>query len=159
MENNENNMRLFDDYAQLTVEKIADKINDLAEKNLHLVEESETMQKWLALPMVEMTSDNTRLHFTEAVRYIDELLIPIEKKIEDIFTLASLLIDYKVSITSMDVNDLFLIVSYLSEVPLSEYKDALALLNREDLLLAIRTNALDVERRLLLLTHFFDQAK
>ncbi len=159
MENNENNTRMFDDYTQLTVEKVADKINALAEQNIHLVEKSETMQKWLTLPMVEMANDDNRLRFIEVVRYIDELLIPMETKVEYIFTLSTLLIDYKINIASVDANDLFLLVSYLSELSLSEYKDALTLLNKEELLLAIRNNALDVERRLLLLTHFFDQAK
>ena len=68
-------------------------------------------------------------------------------KIEYILTLVYLILKLKLKVADMDVNNIFLLVSYLNDLSLKDMKDALKYLNNEKLLFQIRLKSLDLDYR------------
>lgn len=155
----EQNTRMFDDHFHLTVDQITTYINDAIKTDTSIIDENEDMNKWITLPSVLLDSNNNQDKFIETVVYIDELMIDKKKKIALINTLASLLINTKVKISDIDVNNLYLLVSYFDDVVQSEYIEQYKLLGDTELLEVIRYTTLDLEKRIKLVQFIIDQAR
>lgn len=155
----EKNTRMFDDHFHLTVDQITTYVNEAIKTDTSIIDENEDMNKWITLPSVLLDSNNNQDKFIETVVYIDELMIAKEKKITLINTLASLLINTQVKISDIDVDSLYLLVSYFNDVPQREYIEQYKLLGDMELLKVIRYTTLDLEKRIKLVQYIVDQAR
>ncbi len=153
------NERLFDDYSNLTLEDVVKRVHQLIESDTSAYKENETISKWVNLPMVSLSSEETVQRFMEMVSYIDGLLEPIVNKVALVNTLATMIVVSKMEIGSFETNDLFTLVSYFQKVAYLSYETQIKLLGNVDLIAAVRRSTLDANTRNELLAYIWSQAE
>lgn len=140
--------RLFEDHATLTLEQISEKVNQLFEENFKYFEISECIKKWNSFPIIFLEKKVIKKKFLEMVIYIDELELSLIDKISYITTLTAMIELGKVNITKIEEGDILTLVSYLDSVTVDSLKEVIFLLNRPELLLAVRSKSLDITERM-----------
>lgn len=137
--------RIWDDNLKIkTVEKT---INAYIEEEILNIKNKEVLEKWNYFSMVDLKDKKTREKLLSVIKYIDELTLTKDKKIEYILTFAYLVLKLKLKISDMDENSIYLLVNYLNDMKISDIKDSLKYLNNDKLLYQIRLKSLDLDYR------------
>lgn len=153
------NTRIFEDHSYLTLEIITKKINEIVRENTSVIQENEDILKWTSLPQVILNNEDNQNQFIEVVKYIDELMMSIEKKIQLINTVAAMLDFGNISISKLEINSLFLLADYFKNITTKNYQEEFQLLGNDELLESIRRNVLDLEKRNSLIAYIVEQAR
>lgn len=153
------NTRIFEDHSYLTLEIITKKINEIVRENTSVIQENEDILKWTSLPQVILNDEDNQNQFIEVVKYIDELMMSIEKKIQLINTVAAMLDFGNISISKLEINSLFLLADYFKNITTKNYQEEFQLLGNDELLESIRRNVLDLEKRNSLIAYIVEQAR
>lgn len=130
-----------------TLEDIEEVINHYIEEEILQKGKVDLLEKWNYFSLVALEKDEVIDKFLEGCRYIDELSLEKYDKIREILTLAYLTVKEKMPIVKMDINNIYLLVSYLQDVDKKHIKASLKYLNNKDLLFAIRFKSLDLSVR------------
>lgn len=153
------NERIFEDHVHLTIEKIVAYINEKVKEHNDLIETDDNMTRWLTVSQVPLSKEEEQRQFIEETKYIDELTIPKQEKIQMITTLASILITGLVPISQIDLDSLFVLTSYLKDVDDDIYQEELKLLGNSELLYQVRYSTLDNEKRVKLIQYIASLSK
>lgn len=132
---------------KVKVKDVEKTVNEYIEQEILNFENKEILEKWNYFTLLDLKDKETRKKFKETVEYIDELSFEKKLKIEYILTLVYLILKLKLKVADMDVNNIFLLVSYLNDLSLKDMKDTLKYLNNEKLLFQIRLKSLDLDYR------------
>lgn len=151
--------RIFQDHVHLTVEEIVNYINETVKSHNDLIATDDNLTRWMTVSQMSLSKEEEQKQFVEITKYIDELLLPIEDKINLITTSASILITGLLSIASIEVDSLFVLTNYLKTEDDDDYQNQLKLLGNNDLLYQVRYATLDNEKRVMLLKHMMSLAK
>lgn len=137
--------RIWDE--KVKVKDIEKTVNEYIEQEILNFENKEILEKWNYFTLLDLKDKGTRKKFLEVVEYIDELSFEKQLKIEYVLTLVYVILKLKLKINDMDVNNIFLLVSYLNDLNLKDIKNSLKYLNNEKLLFQIRIKSLDLDYR------------
>ena len=135
------------------LEQLEEKINQFIEEEILNVKETMILEKWNYFPVLSLKDEQTISKFLEVVKYIDELSVSNEKKIQYILTLVYLVLELKLDILTMDINNVFLLTAYSNELNLESIMPSLNYLNNDTLLQKIRFKTLDIDIRLKLMKY------
>ncbi len=136
--------RIFSEY---TLEKVEEVINDYMENDVLKQGKVDLLERWNYFSLLALENDVVEHRFLEVTSYIDELGLTKEEKIRDALTLAYLVVKEKLPIPNMDINNIYLLVSYLQEIKKRDVSASVTYLNNAELLFAVRFKSLDLEVR------------
>jgi len=136
-----------------TLEELESVINSYIEEEILKKGKVDFLEKWNYFSLLALEKSEVITCFLESVRYIDELGLEKQDKIKQILTLSYLIVKEKLEVVNMDINDIYLLVSYLQDRSKKDIKASLKYLNNKDLLFAIRFKSLDLNVRYLLLKY------
>lgn len=142
---------------QLT--KVKEKVNKFIEERILKEGKTAYLNKWNYFSLLELEKEGNKDKFLEVVKYIEAMDFEEEDKTSQILTLSYLVVKEKLSISNMDVNDIYLLVSYLDKLELKKIPASLKRLNDKDLLFAIRMKTLDIEIRAKILKYIDKEKK
>jgi len=142
----------------LTLEQAEKVINDYIAKEILNLQRKDILEKWNYFPIMALEEKETIQKFLETLEYIDALSLKEDIKIQYILTLCYLVLKERMKIQTMDVNNIFLLTSYLDGLALENIKPSLDYLNNETLLFKIRFKSLDIDIRKKLI-EYIDKAK
>lgn len=144
---------------EYTLEGIEKVINSYIDEEILQKGKVDLLEKWNYFSLVALEKDVVVDKFLEGCRFIDELNLEKYDKIKQILTLSYLIVKEKLSIAKMDINNVYLLVSYLQDVDKKKIKNSLKYLNNNDLLFAIRFKSLDLDVRCAVLKYLDELRK
>lgn len=143
---------------EITMSSVEEWVNEYMEEDVLDAGRTDYLERWNYFSLLGLESDQTIETFLQVVAYINELSLTEESKIKKVLTLAYLITEEKWNIEEMDINSVYLLLSYLDSLERKKMKASLARLNQPDLLFAIRLKSLDLDIRFLIL-QYIDQNK
>ena len=151
--------RLFDNHNDLGLEEISKVVNKYVDSHLELLDNVEIITKWTSMPAIFVEKREVRRAFVNEVINIDELFMDEERKIKMIITLACMVTNVGVAIEQIDLNSLYMLVDFFTDIPNKEYERDIIILGNPTLLESIRRSTIDVDLRKELLSHILDEYK
>lgn len=158
MEKENQTKRLFEDHVNLTLEQVSEVINQYIKEHMEELANVQTLAKWGEIISVFTTTTELQQKFLKEAILIDELLIPASEKIALLNTLSYSIVHAKDLIRDLDENSAFILIDYLKDQNLDDYDKIYQIFDNE-LLMAIRKNTLDREKRVMLEKYIFDMSQ
>lgn len=149
--------RLFDNHNDLGLEEIGKIVNKYIDEHMELLDDSEIIAKWTSLPMVFLENKEIKRAFINEVINIDELFLEKDRKIKMIITLACMVSKTKIAIDQIDLNSLYMLVDFYTDIPNKDYERDIIILGNPTLLESIRRSSIDVDIRKELLSHILNE--
>lgn len=158
MEKENQTKRLFEDHVNLTLEQVSEVINQYIKEHMEELANVQTLAKWGEIISVFTTTTELQQKFLKEAILTDELLIPASEKIALLNTLSYSIVHAKDLIRDLDENSAFILIDYLKDQNLDDYDKIYQIFDNE-LLMAIRKNTLDREKRVMLEKYIFDMSQ
>ncbi len=149
--------RLFTNHNDLGLEAISKVINKYIDSHLELLDNVEIITKWTSMPAIFVEKREVRRAFVNEVINIDELFMDEERKIKMIITLACMTTNTGVAIEQIDLNSLYMLVDFFTDIPNKEYERDIIILGNPTLLESVRRSTIDVDLRKELLAHILSE--
>ena len=149
--------RLFDNHNDLELEEIGKVVNKYIDENIGLLDDVEIITKWTSMPQVFLEKKEVKKAFIDEVINIDELFLDQERKIKMIITLACMLTKTGIAIDKIDINSLYMLVDFYTDISNKEYERDIIILGNPILLESVRRSTIDVDLRKELLAHILSE--
>lgn len=149
--------RLFSNHNDLELEEIGKVVNKFIDEHIELLENVEVISKWTSMPGIFLENKKIKKAFIEEVINIDELFLEPDRKILMIITLACMVTKVNIAIDQIDMNSLYMLVDFYTDVPNKDYERDIIILGNPILLESIRRSSIDVDIRKELLNHILNE--
>ena len=151
--------RLFTNHNDLGLEEIGKVINEYIDNHLELLDDVEIITKWTSMPAIFVEKKEIRKAFIDEVINIDELFMEEERKIKMMITLACMVTKVGIAIDKIDLNSLYMLVDFYTDIPNKEYERDIIILGNPTLLESVRRSSIDVDIRKELLSYILNEYK
>lgn len=151
--------RLFTNHNDLGLEEIGKVINAYIDNHLELLDDVEIITKWTSMPAIFVEKKEIRKAFIDEVINIDELFMDEERKIKMMITLACMVTKVGIAIDKIDLNSLYMLVDFYTDIPNKEYERDIIILGNPTLLESVRRSSIDVDIRKELLSYILNEYK
>lgn len=147
------NERLFELDEMIDLKKLEKVINDEIKDDIINDEDDVNTEKWGMYPVIYLENEEVRAKIVDFIKYVDEANISKLKKISYILTVIYLIEKLRFDILNIDMNNVYLLVSYLENKNIDDLINRLNIVNDEELLYRIRCFSLDLNAREMLLDY------
>lgn len=146
--------KLLDPMKEKNLKDIIDDINTRVEVKFEIIE-GDDLEKWTSLPILLLEEENVQDHIIKFIEYVDGLLIPLDKKIEYVITLSSLMKFGKLDICNIEDGSIFMLTDYFKDKKNSTIEEELPVLNNSIIINLVRTKSIENDFRTELLSYIY----
>lgn len=145
--------RLFLKDEEIDLKKLEEKINEEVRDDIVNHEDDVNTEKWFMYPVIYLEKEEVIAKIKEFVELVDDTYLTNLEKIGLILTLIYLVEKVRFDITNIDINNIYLLVSYLNNESIENLGDRLLQVNDDEMLYKVRCFSLDLEIRTKLLDY------
>ena len=147
--------KLLDVKDNMTLKDVIEEINKIVKKKQEIVENNDDMGKWTSLPVLLLEEDNEQERILKYIDFVDNMFISRDEKISYIITLAILIKDGHLDISTVEDGHLFILADYFNERTNDAIENELLVVNEPSIIEEVRNKTLENDTRVKLLEYAY----
>jgi len=147
--------KLLDTSKDKNLKDIINDINSMVDTKFEVIE-GDDLEKWTCLPILLLEEEKVQNRIMQFIEYTDSMLIDVDKKIEYIITLSSLMKFGKLDICNTEDGVIFMFADYFKDKKNSSMEEELSILNNASVINLVRTKSIENDFRLELLNYIYN---